>query len=737
MKTAENTLTLTKSEEFKAATTTEANIKRSAAAYHILSNSLYSNKILAATRETICNALDISRKTGTAHPIQITIPSLFAKTGNAFIVRDWGTGLSEQEIRELALTYFETSKSASNDEIGGFGLGFKAPLAYTDGFQITSRQNGTKTTYAVFFNENRIPSVTKLGASQTEDPNGLEISIPVKASDFQEFTHTVQRLAYFIPKHLIYTPGLPTRYCLDHNPIFNTPHFISATPDYRPSLQRGGVVMGMVHYPIDLQNLPASLRDDLRLLDGGYLQAEIGYLNLAPNREALSYDRTTIANLRLLVNEAIMEIKQAMKELIEASTTPAHTSEICARMAQVINAVNPQLGAQMATLRKDLNRPNIQEAFLQASQSTNMSNISSTVLTQGRWRRNGGTTTELSRLCHGLHQTVGKPGYTLIQVDTEDDYVKISKLLRKDTPPYSLAENLLFITASTEQLAVIAKILDAKTVEHWTDRQPKTRKAVTNRTKSTPVYALIANNKGGWTKTRISKRAHHLHIATDRYPVILASTDEYNFYSLSGNFNKAHSSINVKHQLDIMQRYTYFSQFPPTLPIILKQDYDPNKHRTIAEWTIDKLIARVKTNDEALAGLSLALPQEQYNTWWPDDKKDRELLNKILDVLTSIDIHDILNHCPADLDIKQLNGRTTKIMDWQHTFTSVINQFACADLFANTVNSLPTSTILTTTVQLMKKYPDLVNFLTRNSESDPYSFFTHYFALVNNTTRSF
>ena len=130
MKTATPTLNITKSPAFEAATTTEATINRSAAAYKILSDSLYSNKILAVTREVICNALDITVKSQASRPALVTLPARFSARGCTFNVRDWGTGLSERDIRELALTYFGSNKTDNNTEIGGFGLLWRAFLSW-------------------------------------------------------------------------------------------------------------------------------------------------------------------------------------------------------------------------------------------------------------------------------------------------------------------------------------------------------------------------------------------------------------------------------------------------------------------------------------------------------------------------------------------------------------------------------------------------------------------------------
>ena len=64
-----------------------------------------------------------------------------------FYVRDYAKGLDESGVRNIFGMYFRSTKSTSNDSVGGFGVGSKAGHCYNDTFFVTSFFEGKKTTY--------------------------------------------------------------------------------------------------------------------------------------------------------------------------------------------------------------------------------------------------------------------------------------------------------------------------------------------------------------------------------------------------------------------------------------------------------------------------------------------------------------------------------------------------------------------------------------------------------------
>ena len=139
----------------------EFRIRNSAKAFSILSSGLYANKVRAIIRELSCNAVDSHTAAGKSDtPFDVHLPNSLEPW---FSIRDYGTGLSAEQVTNIYTTYFESTKTASNEFIGALGLGSKSPFSYTDNFTVTAVQNGIKGVYTAFINESGVPSIAQLG----------------------------------------------------------------------------------------------------------------------------------------------------------------------------------------------------------------------------------------------------------------------------------------------------------------------------------------------------------------------------------------------------------------------------------------------------------------------------------------------------------------------------------------------------------------------------------------------
>ena len=82
------------------------NIQTSAHAFEILSSGLYTDAITAIVRELSCNAYDSHVAAGNqSKPFDIHIPS---RMEPCFSIRDYGTGLSHEDIIGVYTTYFQS-----------------------------------------------------------------------------------------------------------------------------------------------------------------------------------------------------------------------------------------------------------------------------------------------------------------------------------------------------------------------------------------------------------------------------------------------------------------------------------------------------------------------------------------------------------------------------------------------------------------------------------------------------
>ena len=261
-------------------------IVASAKAFKILSSSLYKNKILAIIRELACNASDahISNKNPEV-PFDIRLPT---KLESTFRIRDFGIGLSHDDVMVLYTTYFNSTKTDSNDQTGALGLGSKSPFSYTPAFNVISWYAGMMRSYSAFLDDNGMPKIVMLYETPSSEPNGIEISFPVQDDDHYEFrTNAANALKHFEvrPNMLCGTIIEKVKYKAEY-----------ANDDWQLLYSSGGksVVQGNVEYPISLEsikNFPGNLNcfRNMALV----FHFPIGTVEFAASREELSYDDYT------------------------------------------------------------------------------------------------------------------------------------------------------------------------------------------------------------------------------------------------------------------------------------------------------------------------------------------------------------------------------------------------------------------------------------------------------------
>ena len=286
-------------------------IEASAKAFSILSDGLYSDKITAILRELSCNAYDAhvtSKKLDT--PFHIKLPNTLEPN---FSIRDYGTGLSDKDIKTIFTTYFKSTKTGTNDQIGCLGLGSKSPFCITDNFTVTSYFNGIKTIYSMFLNENEIPSVSNLMSEETTEPNGLEISFSVKSQNIYEFHYkTPNVFQYFKLKPRI------TGHKVDIAAI----NYVQSRQDNwglrdADNWGKAKAVMGNVAYDISdasIEDLTKSEQAILKLNIDIFFN--IGDLDVSASREKLSYNVRTKKAVKNKLTAIVTELAEEINKEI-------------------------------------------------------------------------------------------------------------------------------------------------------------------------------------------------------------------------------------------------------------------------------------------------------------------------------------------------------------------------------------------------------------------------------------
>jgi hypothetical protein len=307
---------------------------------------MYSNPVKACVREYCANALDGHLQANKlTTPIEVTVPSALAPT---FKVRDFGPGLSVEETKQLLCGFGSSGehKRNSNNYIGGFGIGAKVGFAVSANFMYTIWHGGKKRVWSNFLDELDASRATLLSEEDSDEPTGVEVSVPVTASQIDSFNAEIKTA-------FAWYPVLPTIKGVDlvcdkkSQYIVSSKLFVGqqeitiglrhASDEakqnqalrYHYSDLKTEIVMGHLVYPVEISEQTTGinpgnleLRDRI-VLNRLTIEAPVGLVQLAPNREALQYSQRTRSLLNKLLSKILDEnyLQTMIKEQVPATTS--------------------------------------------------------------------------------------------------------------------------------------------------------------------------------------------------------------------------------------------------------------------------------------------------------------------------------------------------------------------------------------------------------------------------------
>jgi len=275
----------------------------SAKAFQILSSGIYERKREAIVRELSCNAFDSHVMAGKADvPFRVHLPT---GLDTKFVVEDFGVGLSEEEVYSVYTTYFESTKTESNEVIGALGLGSKTPFSYTDSFTITARKAGIECVFTASIGQSGVPEVVKLYQRPWLGENGVTVSVEVAPADVMDFRDCAEKVfGWFEVKP---TLNKELNYDVTESVLENVNTYgYHLEPKNTWRNIDCKVIMGNVAYSLDLSTITSKTDDDLNSFIGHlesmradfFFRVPIGDADVAASRETLSLDDRTKENLQ-------------------------------------------------------------------------------------------------------------------------------------------------------------------------------------------------------------------------------------------------------------------------------------------------------------------------------------------------------------------------------------------------------------------------------------------------------
>ena len=275
---------------------------------HLISvlTDLYSDRAMAFIREYATNAHDAHVAAGLSRPIEISLPNALSPY---YRVRDFGEGLSVEDMRAMYSKYGASTKRGSNDFNGMLGLGSKSALTYTAQFTIISVKDGIKHNVSVSRAANGVGEMEVVDSHPTTDEQGVEIVIPVKKSDVYSVTQKVNNFFQWWNEGTVLVNGkAPERF--KGREVFKNVYMVD-------DLDRDYIVMGNVAYP-----LPDGRKfwphNDYRHQFSVVYFAEMGEVTFAPPRESLQTTRNTMDTIERVTKEFAENFQIALQAEIDA-----------------------------------------------------------------------------------------------------------------------------------------------------------------------------------------------------------------------------------------------------------------------------------------------------------------------------------------------------------------------------------------------------------------------------------
>lgn len=278
---------------------------------------LYSDENLAVLREYSTNAADSHKAAGNTAPIEVELPSAL---NPQLVIRDFGLGLSKDDIIDTYTQYGASKKTLDLNQVGAFGLGCKSGLALATQFTVLAVKDGKRIVVVISQGDNGAPGYSIVSETDTDEPNGVTIRIAVPDPSLMR-SRANEFFATWKSGTVLVDGQQPASVWENSNKFYARDGLLispSKNPYWRGSSHK--IVMGNVAYQIDDSEITVTdtVSRTLRSVDF-YVEVPIGSVDLPPSREGIRYSDRTKRFLSSLCTNIANEAKQVALEDIASA----------------------------------------------------------------------------------------------------------------------------------------------------------------------------------------------------------------------------------------------------------------------------------------------------------------------------------------------------------------------------------------------------------------------------------
>lgn len=285
--------------------------------FKFLSSSLYSNKIRAIIRELSCNAYDAHIEAGKPNErFLVKLPTLIDPV---FKIRDYGTGLSHEDIQNVYTTYLSSTKRNNNDLVGCYGLGSKSPFSYTSMFTVRSYYCGRVSTYQFFAKQGEGVKWTLVSSVSCDEPAGLEVEIEVNKQDISEWVYEAQHV--FRPFEIKPEVTGNRGYVDDPYGIRYEGSGWMIVDEIRRHDRGPIALMGNIEYPLQDQHSWSYLVNNLLSNKNLVVRFPLGSFTMNPGRELIEWTPTAIRSIGEFLENVVEDINKQLNSRVLVAKT--------------------------------------------------------------------------------------------------------------------------------------------------------------------------------------------------------------------------------------------------------------------------------------------------------------------------------------------------------------------------------------------------------------------------------
>lgn len=293
-----------------------------------LAETLYDYKIEAVVREYSTNITDSHTDAG--FPEKAGLINVPTKLNPVIKFQDFGVGMSKETIFKIYTVFGKSTKEHDNTTNGSLGYGSKSAFSVSEQFTVTSIKDNIKTVVVCYKDRTGLPKADIKLEEKVNEPNGTTVEVPVKLSQVGEWQEACARVlgAFRVP-HDVNTFGdyqdqyKAIKSVCEQARTEGSVFLKSPTHELTQHRSNTLVLMGDVLYHLpDFNNLIAATTIThlvKSFVRSGFYVAHfnIGDLDHAPSREAISYDMKTLTKVRRRVNSDIKKDYRAFAKDID------------------------------------------------------------------------------------------------------------------------------------------------------------------------------------------------------------------------------------------------------------------------------------------------------------------------------------------------------------------------------------------------------------------------------------